>query len=149
MQIKVLADWPIPGGHIALPSAGVYISSPPWVPGIPVASRRSCNKAVEKNLTVLRFPCRMRWVKQLAFLVSPPKTHYPFPPPPADQHTHSSFLALAVPYTGTYNLHRTKDLSSHWWLTRPFSATYATRAMRLTMFSVVGGLLPGNSGVTG
>jgi hypothetical protein len=52
MQIKVPADWPIPGGHIALPSAGVYIGSPPWVP---VAPRRSCNKAVEKNPTVLRF----------------------------------------------------------------------------------------------
>jgi hypothetical protein len=46
---------PIPGGHIALPSAGVYISTPPWVPGVPVASRRSRNKAVEKNPTVLRF----------------------------------------------------------------------------------------------
>ena len=52
MQINVPA---IPGGHIALPSAGVYISSPPWVPGVPVASRHSCNKAVEKNPTMLHF----------------------------------------------------------------------------------------------
>jgi hypothetical protein len=43
-------------------------------------------------------------------------------PPPAQQPTHSLFLALAVPYTGTYYLHRTKDLSSHWWQTRPSSA---------------------------
>jgi hypothetical protein len=51
----VQADCPIPGGHMALPSAGVYISSPPWVPGVPIAPRRSRNKAVEKNQTVLRF----------------------------------------------------------------------------------------------
>jgi hypothetical protein len=55
IKIKVPADWTIPGAHIALPSAGVYISSPPWVPRVPVASRRSYNKAVEKNPTVLRF----------------------------------------------------------------------------------------------
>ena len=52
---EVSTGRPIPGGHIALPSAGVYISSPPWVPGVPVASRHSCNKAVEKNPTVLCF----------------------------------------------------------------------------------------------
>ena len=41
----VLADWPIPGGHGAFSCAGVHISSPPWVPGVPVAaSRCSCNK---------------------------------------------------------------------------------------------------------
>ena len=34
------------------------------------------------------------------FLVSPPKTPYPLPPPPAHQPTHSHFLALAFPYTG-------------------------------------------------
>jgi hypothetical protein len=62
---EVSTDRPIPGGHIALPSAGVYISSPPWVPGVPVAaSRRSCNKAVEKNPTVLCLPCRTRWAQQ-------------------------------------------------------------------------------------
>jgi hypothetical protein len=33
----------------------VYISSLPWVSGVPIASRRPRNKAVEKNLTVLRF----------------------------------------------------------------------------------------------
>jgi hypothetical protein len=43
MQIKVRADWTIPGGHIALPSAGVYISSPPWVPAIKLLRRiRPC-----------------------------------------------------------------------------------------------------------
>jgi hypothetical protein len=58
---EVSTGRPIPGGHIALPSAGVYMSSRHWVPRVPVASRSSCNKAVEKNPTVLRFPCRMRW----------------------------------------------------------------------------------------
>jgi hypothetical protein len=64
MQIKVTADWPIPGGHKAFPCAGVYIRSPPWVPGVPIApSRRSFNKAVEKNPTVLGLRCRARWVR--------------------------------------------------------------------------------------
>jgi hypothetical protein len=35
------------------------------------------------------------------------------PLPLAHQPTHSHFLALAFPYTGTYNLHKTKSLSSH------------------------------------
>jgi hypothetical protein len=62
------------------------------------------------------------------FLVSPLKTPLSSPPNPAHQPTHSCFLALAFPYTGAQNLHRTKGLSSHWWLTRPCSATYAARA---------------------
>jgi hypothetical protein len=33
----------------------VYISSPPWVSRVPIASRHSRNKAVEKNPTVLHF----------------------------------------------------------------------------------------------
>jgi hypothetical protein len=32
-----------------------------------------------------------------------------------------------LPYTGVYDLPKTKGLSSHWWPTRPSSATYATR----------------------
>jgi hypothetical protein len=40
------------------------------------------------------------------------KTTYPLLPPPAHQPTHSHFPALAFPYTGTYNLHRAKGLSS-------------------------------------
>jgi hypothetical protein len=52
----------------------------------------------------------------------------PIPSPcPASQPTYSCFLALAFPCTGPYDLRKTKDLSSHWWLTRPSSATYATR----------------------
>ena len=39
--------------------------------------------------------------------------------------THSHFPTLACAYTGALNLHRTKDLSSHWCLTRPSSAIYA------------------------
>jgi hypothetical protein len=42
---SVTAVQPIPGGHEAFPCAGVHISRPPWVPGVPVlASRCSCNK---------------------------------------------------------------------------------------------------------
>ena len=47
------------------------------------------------------------------FLVSPLKIPYPLPPPPAPQPTHSLFLALAFPYIGAQNLHRTKGLSSN------------------------------------
>ena len=43
------------------------------------------------------------------------------------QPTHSCFLALAFPCTGAYNLPKNKGLSSHWWLTRTSSVTYATR----------------------
>ena len=48
-------------------------------------------------------------------------------PPPTPQPTHSLFLPLAFPYTGAYNLQKTKGLSSHWWPTRPSSVTYAAR----------------------
>jgi hypothetical protein len=52
----------------------------------------------------------------------------PIPSPcPAPQPTHSCFLALAFPCTGSYDLHKTKGLSSHWWPTRPSAATYATK----------------------
>jgi hypothetical protein len=47
------------------------------------------------------------------FLISPPKTPYPVPPPPAHQPIHSCFLPLAFPYTVALSLHRTKGLSSH------------------------------------
>jgi hypothetical protein len=33
----------------------VYISNPPWVSRVPVTSRHSRNKAVEKNPTMLPF----------------------------------------------------------------------------------------------
>jgi hypothetical protein len=42
----------------------VYISSPPWVPWVPIASRRSCNKAVEKNPTMLHFKKKKRKEKK-------------------------------------------------------------------------------------
>jgi hypothetical protein len=50
-----------------------------------------------------------------------------YTPCPAPQPTHSQFLALAFPCTAAYDLRNTKGLSSHWWPTRPFSATYAAR----------------------
>jgi hypothetical protein len=41
------------------------------------------------------------------------KVPYTLPPPrPAPLPTHSCFLALAFPYWGIYNLHKTKGLSS-------------------------------------
>ena len=43
------------------------------------------------------------------FLVSSLKIPFFLPPTPASQPTHSLFLALAFPYTGAQNLHRTKD----------------------------------------
>jgi hypothetical protein len=48
-------------------------------------------------------------------------------PCPAPQLTHSCFLALVFPCIGAYNLRKTKVISSHWWPTRPSSATYAAR----------------------
>jgi hypothetical protein len=42
------------------------------------------------------------------------------------------YLVLEFPYTGAQSLHRTKGLSSHWWSTRPSSATYIARATSST-----------------
>jgi hypothetical protein len=42
--------------------------------------------------------------------------------------------------------HRDKGFSSHWWPTRPSSATYAAGAMGPSMCSLVGGLVSGRSG---
>ena len=50
-------------------------------------------------------------------------------PRPSPQPTHSRFLALAFPCTGTYNLRKTKGLSSQRWPTRPSSDSYASRDM--------------------
>ena len=53
------------------------------------------------------------------FLVSPPETLYPMPPPPAfmsvlpNPPTHSHLPALTFPYTGALNLHTTKGLLYH------------------------------------
>ena len=47
------------------------------------------------------------------FLVSPQKTPYPFPLPPAYQPTHFCIPVLAFPYIGASNLLRIKGLSSH------------------------------------
>jgi hypothetical protein len=55
------------------------------------------------------------------------KVPYTRPHPPAPQSTHSHFLTLSFPCTGAYDLSKAKGLSSHWWPTRPSSATYATR----------------------
>ena len=68
------------------------------------------------------------------FLVSSLKISYPLPTPPAPQHAHSPFLSLVFPYTGAYDLPKTKGLSSHWWPTKPSSATYAARDTIPTIF---------------
>jgi hypothetical protein len=62
------------------------------------------------------------------FLVSPLKTPIPSSSP-WSLPTHSCSPDLAFPYNGTSSLHRIKGLSSHWWPTRPSSATYAAGAM--------------------
>ena len=43
--------------------------------------------------------------------------------------THSRLTALASPYSRVSSLHRTKGLHSHWFQTRPYSATYAAGAI--------------------
>jgi hypothetical protein len=59
----------------------------------------------------------------------PPETPYAIPPPPASMSvlphspTPSHLPALAFPYNGASSLHRTKDLSSHWYPTRPSPPT--------------------------
>ena len=63
----------------------------------------------------------------------PSKNSLSLPIPLAHQPTDSYFLTLAFPYTWAYNLHRTKDLYSHWWPTRLSSATYAAKAMSANM----------------
>jgi hypothetical protein len=65
----------------------------------------------------------------------PPGNPYPILPPPASMrmfpypYTHSCLPTLTFPYTGASSIHRTKGLSSYWWLIRPLSATYAAGAM--------------------
>ena len=73
------------------------------------------------------------------FPVSPLETPYPILCLPAsmsdfpDPCTHSHLPALAFPYIEALSLHRTKGFSSHWCLTRPFSATYMAGAMGPSM----------------
>ena len=69
----------------------------------------------------------------------------PTPSPYSPTHQ-SCFLVLAFPYTGTSSLHRTKGLHSHWWPTRPSSATCDWSQGSLHVYSLVGGLVPENSG---
>ena len=76
----------------------------------------------------------IRYFLHLYFKCYPESPLYPCP---ALQPTNSRFLSLALPCTGAYNLHKTKDLSSHWWLTRPSSATYATRDTSSGMYWLV------------
>jgi hypothetical protein len=61
---------------------------------------------------------------------------YPIPLPPASIRVppiHSHLPVLAFPYTGASSLHRNKGLPSHWCLTRPSFATYASEAIGPSM----------------
>jgi hypothetical protein len=70
---------------------------------------------------------------------TPPSIHPLLPPPPSH----------GIPYTGASSFQRTKGLSSHWCPTKPSSATYAAGPMGPSMYSLVGNLIPGSSGVSG
>jgi hypothetical protein len=70
---------------------------------------------------------------QSPFLVFLLKTSYPIPLPLFNKLSIPASWPREFPYTGALNLHRTMVLSSHWWSTRPFSTTYAARAMSPTM----------------
>lgn len=73
-------------------------------------------------------------------LVSPLKTAYPLPHPPASMRvpppppTSFCLPALAFPYTEAWSLHRTKGLFSYWFQTRPYSPPYAAPATYKSAF---------------
>ena len=67
------------------------------------------------------------------FLVSTLNIHYLIPPPSVRQPNHPCFPVLAFSYTAALRHHRTKDLSSHWFLVKPSSATYTAGAMGPSM----------------
>ena len=54
---------------------------------------------------------------------------------------------LAFPYTGALSLHRNHGLFSQWCLKSPSSATYVAGAMFFHVYSLLGSLVPGSSGV--
>jgi hypothetical protein len=78
----------------------------------------------------------------IAFPVSPPESPYPIPPAPGFMRVlpyppiQSCLPTLEFTYTGESVLHRTKDLSSQWCLTRLSSATYVTGAMGYSMYTL-------------
>jgi hypothetical protein len=55
----------------------------------------------------------IRYFLHLHFKCYPQSPLYPPPPRPVPQPTHSHFLALAFPYTGAYDLRKTKGLYHH------------------------------------
>ena len=69
------------------------------------------------------------------FQVFPPEILYPIPPLPASMRvlpqppTYSPPSALAFPYTGASNPHRSKGYSFHWGTTRPTSTMHVAWAM--------------------
>ena len=48
----------------------------------------------------------------------------------------SLLTVLASPYSGASNLHRTKCLTSHWCQIRQSSATYVSRAMEASLYTL-------------
>jgi hypothetical protein len=85
-----------------------YINRPLWVPGVPVAaSRHSCNKAAEKNLTVLCLPCRPRWVRQLNIFIECVLLMISFSkllPGPSRVSTHPTLCPLALSLPPPFSL---------------------------------------------
>jgi hypothetical protein len=62
--------------------------------------------------------------------------------------TYTHLPTLAFLYTGALSLHRTKGPSCHWCLTRPSSMCDSSHGL-LDVYSLVGGLVPWNSGGSG
>jgi hypothetical protein len=63
--------------------------------------------------------------------------------------THSHLNALAFSYTGVSSLHRTKGIPSHWCQIRPSSYICSWSHGSHHVYSLVGGLVPGSSGMSG
>jgi len=64
-----------------------------------------------------------------------------------DAPTHSDLNTLTLPYSREMSLHGTKGLSSYWYLTRPILCYICDWSHGpLHVYSLVGGLVPGNSG---
>ena len=104
-------------------------------------TQRSSSEMCHRMLYFLKIFYWFLHFKYYALSVSPPpEIPYPILSPPASMRmflhspTHSHLPVFNSTILGHLSsLHRTKDLSSHWWPIRPSSATYASWAMGHSM----------------